>query len=78
VEPALKADITNWLIVFCIYLVPTVVAFLRRCKSGMGIFALNILLGWTFLFWVVSLCWALVGEPVKKERAERRRRHGRR
>lgn len=38
---------------------PTIIAFKREHKSKFGILVLNLFLGWTFIFWVVSLAWAL-------------------
>lgn len=46
-----------------LYLLPGFVAARRKCKSGAGIVILNLLLGWTFVGWVVALVWAAVGEP---------------
>lgn len=44
-----------------IYFLPTVVA-VRRDIIGMGgVFVVNLLLGWTFLGWVISLAWAAGG-----------------
>ena len=47
-----------FLILFVLYLLPTVVALKRDHPSKGGIIVLNILLGWTFIGWVVSLAWA--------------------
>ncbi|WP_305862334.1 superinfection immunity protein [Helicobacter cholecystus] len=51
----------TFLFLFIIPLVflPTIIAFARGHKSRFGIFVLNFFLGWTFVFWVVSLAWAL-------------------
>ena len=40
------------------YLLPTAVAFLRGHHNRWAIFWTNLLLGWTFLGWAVSLIWA--------------------
>jgi hypothetical protein len=40
------------------YLLPSVIATLRGHHNGMSIFVINLLLGWTFLGWVVSLAMA--------------------
>ena len=51
------------LLVLCliasIYLLPFAVAFQRSHKHTQAIFALNLLLGWSFIGWVVALVWAL-------------------
>ena len=46
-----------------IYLLPTIVAQTNRHHQATAITALNILLGWTFVGWVVSLVWALTKPP---------------
>ena len=43
-----------------IYLLPTIIAFARKNPNKIAIMALNILLGWTFIGWVISLVWAMV------------------
>jgi hypothetical protein len=40
-----------------VYLLPSLLAMSK--KNGLSIFALNVLLGWTFVGWVVALVWAL-------------------
>jgi hypothetical protein len=39
-----------------VYLVPSIVG--RRKRNAVAIFVLNLLLGWTFLGWVLALVWA--------------------
>lgn len=41
------------------YFLPSLIAFLRKRTNLAAIFALNLLLGWTLIGWVVSLVWAL-------------------
>jgi len=41
------------------YFLPAVVAYSRRHHNRLAILALNFLLGWTFLGWVVALVWSL-------------------
>ena len=48
------------LLVLLIYFLPTIVV--GRKTFAMQVFLLNLLLGWTFLGWVIALVWA-----VKKE-----------
>jgi hypothetical protein len=40
------------------YLLPAIVAAVRRHHNQNAIFILNVLLGWTFVGWVVALVWA--------------------
>src|ERR1700678_1387832 len=41
------------------YFLPSIAATSRNHPSNMGIFALNLLLGWTGLIWIICLVWAL-------------------
>lgn len=41
-----------------LYFLPTIVAAMRNHPSAGGIFAINLLLGWTFIAWVICLVWA--------------------
>jgi len=47
------------LILLTVYFVPTIVAAIRGHQSARAVFALNLLVGWTFLGWVVAFVWAL-------------------
>lgn len=44
----------------CLYFLPTIIAGARRKRNMPAIFALNLLLGWTFLGWVAALVWSFV------------------
>ena len=45
-----------------IYLLPSLIAVLRRHRSRGGIVALNVVAGWTVIGWLGSLVWCLTGE----------------
>ena len=45
-----------------IYFAPTIVAYTRGHRNTVAIAALNILLGWTFVGWVIALVWALLAQ----------------
>ena len=47
------------LVVFPLYFLPTIVATSRKNPNTGPIFALNLLLGWTFIGWLGALIWAL-------------------
>ena len=47
------------LLIFVVYFLPTFIALIRRYNDSLGIMALNCLLGWTFVGWVVALIWSL-------------------
>lgn len=53
------AAILVMLFVLAVYLIPTIIAFARGHDSKWGIGVLNIVLGWSLVFWVVTLIWAL-------------------
>ena len=50
------------------YVVPTVIAVLRRHEHAVIIAILNVGLGWSVIIWIGVLVWALIGrkriEPV--------------
>jgi Superinfection immunity protein len=43
-----------------VYLLPLIIAIARRHRRAGWLAALNLLLGWTAIFWVVSLVWAVL------------------
>lgn len=53
------AAILALLFVLAVYLIPTIIAFSRGHASKWGIGVLNIVLGWSLVFWIVALIWAL-------------------
>lgn len=53
------AAILVMLFVLAVYLIPTIIAFSRGHASKWGIGVLNIVLGWSLVFWVVALIWSL-------------------
>ena len=48
------------LILLAIYMIPALIANSREHKNTAAITALNFLLGWTFIGWVVALVWSLM------------------
>ena len=57
------AKTLNVIAIICViiggYLAPSLIASHRDHHNFSAIFALNLLLGWTFLFWVVAFVWAM-------------------
>ena len=43
-----------------IYFLPSIIGITK--KDILAIFALNLLLGWTWIGWVAALVWALMSE----------------
>jgi hypothetical protein len=42
------------------YFLPTIVAKVRGAKNFGGIVAVNLLLGWTVIVWLMAFIWAVV------------------
>jgi hypothetical protein len=49
-----------------LYFVPTILA--RHKTDALGIFLVNLFLGWTVIGWVVALVWACAAEDVVRVR----------
>lgn len=50
-----------------LYFLPTAIAFFRKRHNKGAICALNTFLGWTFLFWVLSLVWAVSSTEARQK-----------
>ena len=42
-----------------LYFLPTIIAMAGHRRNTFAIFLLNLLLGWTFIGWVVALVWSV-------------------
>jgi hypothetical protein len=52
-----------WIAIIVIpYFLPSIIAMLGGKSNAGAIFALNLLLGWSILGWVISLVWALTSD----------------
>ena len=49
------------------YFLPTIIAILRQKTNTGSIFALNLLLGWSLIGWVVALIWALSSDNMRSQ-----------
>ena len=47
------------------YFIPVIVAGVRGHRQVVAIAALNLLLGWTVLGWIIALVWSLTAPPGK-------------
>jgi hypothetical protein len=47
------------LFLFVMYWLPTIIAVVRQTNAALGIAALNFLLGWTVIGWVLAFVWSL-------------------
>lgn len=57
----LSASVVIVCLLIAFYFIPTLVACFRGHRDSTAIFALNFLLGWTFIGWVAALVWSLTG-----------------
>ena len=58
----MDAAVGTLMIVLCCigaYFLPTLIAVINNRSNQTAIMALNFLLGWTFIGWVVALIWSL-------------------
>lgn len=60
-------------VVLFIYLFPSFIANRRKHRNLIAILVINLFLGWTFLFWVLALAWAVIDDSphmvvIKHER----------
>ena len=53
-------------VLLAIYFIPTLVAHSNKKDDTIAIFLLNLLLGWTFLGWVIALVWAATKDKKQK------------
>ena len=65
-----EADVVFWgvmgfVILIEIYLIPTTIAICRKAYYSVAAITINILLGWTFLGWVIALILSLLNKPDK-------------
>ena len=49
------------------YLLPTLVAVIRKHHNAMAIFLLNLFLGWSVIGWVVALVWSFTKPPPPQQ-----------
>ena len=47
------------LIILVLYIIPSVIGMLRGHHNKAAIIAVNLLLGWTFIGWVVAFVWSV-------------------
>jgi hypothetical protein len=76
--PELILALVVLFITLSIYFLPTIIG--RRKHNSTSIFLLNLLLGWTFIGWIVALIWALSNDaptvfintvqPVQKQKSK--------
>lgn len=45
-----------------LYFIPSIIAIARNHPNMASIIVVNLLLGWSFVGWVISLAWSLTNE----------------
>ena len=48
---------SGW-IAMALYLLPALIGYMRGHQDRLAILFLDVLLGWTVLFWVIALIWS--------------------
>ena len=56
---------------FIVYLIPSIVAWLRDHSNWGAIAAVNFFLGWSLIGWVVSLAWSLTDNTHRNREGTR-------
>ena len=54
-----------FLVAALLYFVPTIVAATRHVPNTGSVFVINLLLGWSFIGWVVALAMAVRSRPSR-------------
>lgn len=60
------------LVAAALYMLPSLVAACRHHHNEGAIVALNLLLGWTFVFWAIALVWSLTATERRAPRPRSR------
>ena len=68
-EPT-TGDMVFALSVIVVYFIPLIIGFVRKHHQRFAILALNLLLGWTGIGWIVALIWSLTAKPPSVASAE--------
>jgi len=53
---------------FLVYVLPIIIAWVRRLKRTWAIFAFNLFLGWTIVGWFFAVNWATQPQKTQKRR----------
>jgi hypothetical protein len=59
--------VMTWAVFWIGYFLPTFIANARGHRNALAIFGTNLLLGWSFMFWVVALVWSLLATDNKAD-----------
>ena len=53
------------------YFLPAIIGGARHKRNATAIFALNLLLGWTVIGWIIALIWSVAYEDPKESQVRR-------
>jgi len=53
------------LLLFAIYMLPSMIAHNEKRDNEKRIFMVNLLLGWTVIGWFIALAWAMSAPPAR-------------
>ncbi|MFU8814618.1 MAG: superinfection immunity protein [Pseudomonadales bacterium] len=56
-----------FMMLLALYMIPSIIAYSRRHQSRMAIVAVNVLLGWSLLGWIVAFVWSLTGNVERQQ-----------
>ena len=54
--------VIGMILIFGLYFLPALNAYLGKKKKSDAILVLNLLLGWTILGWVIALIWSVADD----------------
>ena len=57
----------SFIVISLIYFFPTMICLLRKHNNKIPIFIVNIILGWTFIGWVVALVWSFTSNTENQK-----------
>ena len=60
------------LVILIVYFLPAISAKAKDARNAAAIFVLNLLVGWTFIGWVVALVWACSANDPERNGGARR------
>ena len=55
------------LLILALYFTPTIIAVKRNHLQKTAIILINVLLGWSFIGWVIALIWSVTKEKVQEQ-----------
>jgi hypothetical protein len=61
--------LTTVMVLLGIYLLPSLIAFVRGHRNRHALAKFNIFGGWTIFGWIVALVWAVYAEPSSYPRS---------